>query len=235
MAEIKRQAIPKTNRKSAPKYLSAPVQSPNIRNMRWVNWLLQAEDFAAIVAAASPAVVVPAQEGWWQRFRWERALDAKVTIYIGQWQRSLRSRPSEIEQWATQLAGYARSTLYALGADFSTDGPPTIPLDAVRALRDGSSSEQAVAQSRWLAPPDGLPDRRRFGEDSFLPTFLELGVSIRDKSRRADKHVTPVPVIGPYGSRTIDWICICTPTVNPTTIVSNRAHPARMVLGPGGL
>lgn len=170
-----------------------PVKSPNIDNLRWVHLHLQAEDFRAVVAAASPEVVVPAQKDGWQRFRWERALESKVIVYIAQWQMSLRSRPSEIEQWATQLAGYARSTLYALSTNFNVDGPPTIPLDAVRALRDGSNSEQAVAQSRWLAPPDGLPDRRRFGQGSFLPTFLELGVSLRAKDKNADKHVIPVP------------------------------------------
>ena len=51
-------------------------------------------------------------------------------------------------------------------------------------------------------------------------------------ARRLDRERPP---LHPYGIRTFNLICIAAAMAKSAAIVSNRAHPALMVFGPGGL
>jgi hypothetical protein len=72
--------------------------------------------------------------------------------------------------------------------------------------------------------------------------IFEIGLFIGGLGRERVFIVTPqntgdfrIPSDLPYGIRTFDSVLRTSAMVNPAAIVANRAHPALIVLGPGGL
>ena len=61
----------------------------------------------------------------------------------------------------------------------------------------------------------------------------QLGIGLVDRVPSKVKSSTSLPPS--YGIRIFDWALRTSAIVNPAAIVANRAHPALIVLGPGGL
>jgi hypothetical protein len=88
-----------------------------------------------------------------------------VDYFIQTWRSFSNADSRSIERWATDLAGYARSTLFALGISKIGLSLNEAAIPALVALQRWGKSVDAENYSRILLPPSGLPSLRRLYPD----------------------------------------------------------------------